>query len=460
MSRPRLLPRSLAGQMVTVLLAAVILIHLGSMTVYRVAAVDMSDATWARQLAERLAGAVRRTLDQPTTARDSAAHALSSADLSLHWDARPMIAAPVHADARLDALRQRVARALHDMAASDSPLWLDYAEPPAAGHRHIILGTLPLRDGSYLNIRIPLLADTPPLLHTALLSTTLMAAGIAVVAILLVRMLTAPLSTVARAADAIGRGPGVIVAERGPAEVRRVAAAFNAMQARIERTLLDRTQALAAVSHDLRTPITRLRLRAGFVADATIQRDMDADLDEMEAMVDATLAYFRGDADPEAPRVLDLATLLITLVDDAQDAGRDAAYDGPRRADAVLRPLATKRAFSNLLDNAITYGGRARISLSEAGLPYDGASLRVVIDDDGPGIPPADLDRVFRPFERLHTSRNLRTGGVGLGLAIARQVILAQGGTITLHTRAAGGLRVEVALPRPYPTPATEKEVP
>jgi signal transduction histidine kinase len=200
---------------------------------------------------------------------------------------------------------------------------------------------------------------------------------------------------------------------------------------------------LAAVSHDLRTPITRLRLRAGFIADRDSQAAMDADLDEMEAMIDATLAYLRGDVEPEQPRATDLAALLATLVDDAADAGRAASFTGPRHLDLPLRQLAVKRAFVNLIDNALTYGSVARVMLRDTD-----AAVVVQVDDDGPGIPNDDLERVFAPFERLDGSRNSRTGGVGLGLSIARQAIEREGGTVTLSNRVEGGLRAEVVIRR------------
>jgi signal transduction histidine kinase len=270
-----------------------------------------------------------------------------------------------------------------------------------------------------------------------------MAIGVAVVSILLMGTLTAPLRGLARAADAIGRGPEVAVPDAGPDEVRQVARAFNAMQARIHRLISDRTHALAAVSHDLRTPITRLRLRAGFLADPEAQAAIDADLDEMEAMIDATLAYLRGDTEPEDPKEIDLATMLVTLVDAAIDAGQAANFEGPRHAFAPVRGLAMKRAFANLVDNALTHGGDASVMLQDTG-----AAIRVLVDDSGPGIPEPELERVFEPFHRLDASRNRRTGGVGLGLAIARQTITREGGTVRLLNRPGGGLRAEVVIPR------------
>ncbi|NVN13905.1 sensor histidine kinase, partial [Nguyenibacter vanlangensis] len=171
-------------------------------------------------------------------------------------------------------------------------------------------------------------------------------------------------------------------------------------------------EALAAVSHDLRTPLARLRLRAGFLDDQEAQRAIEGDVAEMEAMVGGVLAYLSGENDPEAPRVVDLASILATLADDAADQGRDVTYDGPAQWQARLRPLAMKRVFGNLIDNAVNYGGQARIGLS---VQPDG--LRIRVDDDGPGLPEAELTRVLTPFYRVEGSRSRATGGLGLGLA-------------------------------------------
>ena len=210
---------------------------------------------------------------------------------------------------------------------------------------------------------------------------------------------------------------------------------FNEMQRRIAQLITDRTHALAAVSHDLRTPITRLRLRAGFVADAETQQAIDADLDEMEAMIEATLHFLKDGIDVEQPKRTDLAAMMATLVDDATDAGFPAEYDGPRHLPMLLRSLSVKRALANLIGNATTYGTSVRVTVSET---VD--SIRIEIEDQGPGIPEQDLERVFEPFERLDNSRNRSSGGAGLGLSIAKRAIEREGGTITLANRSEGGL--------------------
>ncbi|MBE7190679.1 ATP-binding protein, partial [Jatrophihabitans endophyticus] len=240
----------------------------------------------------------------------------------------------------------------------------------------------------------------------------------------------------------IGRGPSVPVHEGGPREVRDLARAMNAMQGRIEGLIRDRTEALAAVSHDLRTPLARLRLRAGFLDDRDVQREVEADLDEMGAMVGSVLAFLSGDDDTEPSRVVDLAALLVTLVDERCDAGRDARYLGPDHLPVRLRPLAAKRVFDNLVSNALAHAGNVRVILRA---PAAGEVV-VLVEDDGPGIPAAELDRVMTPFVRVESSRSRSTGGVGLGLAIVRREVLRDGGEVTLRNRPEGGLSVRVAF--------------
>jgi signal transduction histidine kinase len=439
---PRVWPRGLGGRATVVLLAAVVLLHLGSLALYYGEAADASGTVLASQVAGRLSTAVRAVADAGPERRDEVAHALSSPHLALHWGELPVVepeapGAKARGATAAAELRRRILALAPDLG--ELAVRLGHGDPPAMPP--LLLGSVRLRDGSWLNVSAqldPLAAQVP---HAALLSTTLMAGGVVAVAVLLLRTLTSPLRRLAGAADAMGRGPEVRVPESGPEEARQVARAFNAMQARMGRLVADRTQALAAVSHDLRTPITRLRLRAGFLADGTAQAAMDADLDEMEAMVEATLAYLGGQED-EAPGVVDLAVLLATLVDAAADAGHSASYSGLDHLSLVLRRLAVKRAFANLLDNALAYGGTARVTLAASA-----AGVQVWVDDDGPGIPDEALERVFEPFQRLEASRNRGTGGTGLGLAIARQAVARERGTVRLLNRAGGGLRAEVSFP-------------
>lgn len=257
------------------------------------------------------------------------------------------------------------------------------------------------------------------------------------VALLLVRRLTRPLNALAAAAHAAGQGDrSVRVAEDGPRELRDAAAAFNEMQGRIARFDAERMRTLAAVGHDLRTPITSLRIRAEML-DAQDASPMIRTLDEMTVMADGLVHYARGAGDGEKPARVDLAPLLERL---CQDRGATLTA-----ADAVQvqgRPVALGRAFGNVIDNAIRYGGGARVRLEGAG-----GAARVIVEDDGPGIPKERLSEVLDPFVRGENSRSNETGGAGLGLSITRNIITSHGGQLRLENRPEGGLRVTMRLP-------------
>jgi signal transduction histidine kinase len=254
------------------------------------------------------------------------------------------------------------------------------------------------------------------------------------------RLITRPIESLAVAAEELGRGvrPGD-VPETGLNEVRLAARAFNRMQRRIRRMIEDRTQMIAAISHDLRTPITRLRLRAEFVEDPEEQQKMLTDLDQMEAIIRSTLAFAREDSDTEPTEPVDLTVLLQDVADDHPPARLNGSAGCVLRA----RPVALRRCFNNLVENAIRYGNSAEIAIKDLA-----DEVEVTVDDTGPGIPEGRFKDVFRPFVRLEESRNRDSGGAGLGLAIARSVVLAHGGTITLANRKEGGLRALVRLPK------------
>ena len=255
--------------------------------------------------------------------------------------------------------------------------------------------------------------------------------------------MTRPLRRFAEAADRLGLDAAPPpLPERGPRELRQATRAFNRMTARIRRLVDDRTLLLAAVTHDLRTMLTRLRLRAEFIEDREQRAKAAADLHEMQTMLDATLAFAKDEAADEHPVPVDLAALLRSLVADLADTGRRASLDGPNRLSLPGRPVALRRLFENLLDNALRYGDEARATLTR----MDGWA-EVLVDDRGPGIPETLRERVFDPFFRLEPSRSRKTGGSGLGLAVVRAIVQRHDGTIGLEDRPGGGLRVRVTLP-------------
>ncbi|MBF0858532.1 HAMP domain-containing protein [Gluconobacter sp. LMG 31484] len=265
--------------------------------------------------------------------------------------------------------------------------------------------------------------------------------------------LIAPVRTLANAAEALGRDVHTAaLPENGPSEIRRAAIAFNTMALRIRRFVTDRTLMLTAIGHDLRTPITRLKLRAEFIDDEELRNKVLADLDEMEAMVSATLAFGRDSASAEPIVSLDLRALLQTIMDEAAESLPDKAddlfYEPPHVPVRIkARSVALKRALNNLILNALKYGGNAHVTLIPATHPGEkGNVVKILIEDNGPGLPESELDRVFEPFVRIESSRNRETGGSGLGLSIARTILHGQGGNVRLENRPSGGLRVIVTL--------------
>lgn len=310
-------------------------------------------------------------------------------------------------------------------------------------HRHptLYLGTR-LADGSpFLVEAMAPLPITPPARTLAAMAALVV--GVILVTLLAVRVATRPLSRLAQAAEALGedleRPP---LAEEGPVEVRRAAVAFNWMQTRLRGLFAERTRILAAVSHDLQTPITRLRLRAELMDDEALRDKMLADLSSMQALVEEGLAYAGSTAAPkEAVILADLDALAASVVADYTDAGRAVSLIGRSGRAVRTRPQTLRRLLGNLVDNALKFGASAELVLDVAeALPV------IAVRDHGPGIPETEMDKVFEPFYRLESSRNRETGGTGLGLAIARQLADALGAELTLRNLAQGGLEARVVL--------------
>jgi signal transduction histidine kinase len=251
-----------------------------------------------------------------------------------------------------------------------------------------------------------------------------------------------PIEQFTRGAARFGANPKAsMIPESGPREIRDAIRAFNMMQDQIQAFVAERVRMLAAISHDLRTPLTRIRLRGEFIGDADEQRKLFRDVDEMQTMIESSLAFFAGRTHEAEPTHFDLAELLRVIVDECQDLQRIATYTGPDHLIVSGQPNALKRAFSNLVDNAIQYGGHAEIVLES-----DPQRAVVTVSDSGPGIPERALQSVFAPFFRLETSRNRNSGGVGLGLATVRAVIEAHDGLIELRNQLIG-LQARIMLP-------------
>jgi signal transduction histidine kinase len=280
--------------------------------------------------------------------------------------------------------------------------------------------------------------------YRVLASLAVLLAAVVAVSFLAVRWVTRPLKALADAADELGRNMHrPPMEESGPIEVARAARAFNTMQSRLVAYVRERASVLAAMSHDLKTPVTRLRLRAELLPDAELRRKFTSDLEELEEMVAATLDYLRGVQGAEAIQPVDMEALLGSVMADLAETGGQVTVTGRALSPYAGQPVALKRCVRNLVENAVKYGQRALVDVQDGD-----AALQVVVRDDGPGLPPQELERVFDPFYRVESSRNRETGGTGLGLTIARSIAEMHGGRLTLRNRAEGGLEVKLVLPR------------
>lgn len=301
-----------------------------------------------------------------------------------------------------------------------------------------------LQNGTWLNAAFAKPSYGSFWMSQSTISLAITALGLSLIAILVARRIARPMRRLAFAAEAFGRGEETArLPEDGPVEIRRTAEAFNRMQERLKRFVADRTSMLAAIGHDLRTPITSLRLRAEFVADEEMREKILATLDEMQAMTEATLAFAREEATGEATRVIDLTALAESVCDDLADLGGKVTFFESGKVAYRCRPAALRRALRNVIENAVRYGECAKV-----GLALSEDWFEITVDDEGPGIPEVEFERVFAPFFRLEGSRSRSTGGVGLGLSIARTIVRSHGGDIVLTNLRGCGLRVTIRLPQ------------
>jgi signal transduction histidine kinase len=306
-----------------------------------------------------------------------------------------------------------------------------------------MLTQVQLQDGTWATFDTHVTQEAANLPWRLLLTLLLLLVAVLLVSWLAVRWVTRPLHVLASAADELGRDINrPPLPEQGPAEVSRAARAFNTMQSRLARLIDDRTRILAAMSHDLKTPITRMRLRADPLEDDNLRVKFEKDLLEMEAMVTQTLDFMRGLGQRQPKQPVDIMGLLESLQVDNEAMGRTVTIKGRVTRPCAGNPPLLKRCISNLIDNAIIYGTQADISVEE-----ERDRLTIRIRDHGPGIPDSELEKVFEPFFRLETSRSRETGGTGLGLSIARNIAQTHGGDVRLHNHEGGGLEATLTLP-------------
>jgi signal transduction histidine kinase len=331
---------------------------------------------------------------------------------------------------------------LHFSAARPEPSVLG-ADDPSAQSPTAQLFAVSLNDGGWIVFTLPRHLWGLPSQARVGIGVVFLILSIVMVTVAATFQLSRPIRNFTEALRRFGTDPRASpLPETGPAELRVTIAAFNATQKQVQRFVEDRTVMLAAISHDLRTPLTKMRLRGELIEDEDQRLRLFRDVDDMQAMVDSALSFFRESMDDEETTRFDLPELLRTITDDLSDHGISVPYEGPAHLTYVGRPLALKRAFTNLIDNGVKYGNRARVELR-----VTGKHITIFVRDSGPGIPSSERERVFAPFFRLEGSRNRLTGGVGLGLTSARTILRAHGGDIVLRNQPEQGLEVEVLLP-------------
>ena len=425
----------LLGQVVAILLLTMLIEFGVSTMLYERASEFSVRDDEARRLAEHLVISRRLLEDRPPAERPALAHELTTDRYEVQWDGAAGV--PPAVEPALDPMRRQIVDWEPTLRTGDLRLRLI-----SPGRSSKVRGALRLRDDTWLHFRTLDAVARLDFAFERILLGLVPAVALMVLGGLMLRRALHPLRRLAEAADRVGHDEVGAVPEGGPREVRRLVGAFNRMQARIGALIEARTQSLAAVGHDLRTPLARLRLRTETIASADTREAIGQDISEMEAMIASLLAFLSGDNDPEKSSALDLAVLCATLVDDATDRGHEARYVGPDHLELRLRRLAMKRALTNLVDNALKYGASAVVELA----PGDGV-VTIRILDKGPGIPDEELAHVLEPFVRLDPARGRDTIGFGLGLPIAVQAIKAEGGTLTLANRPEGGLVATIVLP-------------
>ncbi|MDA1098586.1 MAG: ATP-binding protein [Proteobacteria bacterium] len=452
-----LIPDTIVTRILLVLIIGLTLSHVLSMGLYFTDRTSAILFTGGEHAGERIATIGRIVENASDAERRRIIEFADYAKLHVSWSQESAIEDQQNRDWQADVLRDALVAHLDVGGAQVFRLRHTVGGLPEAWRTHMseehqaeefgetLMVSLLLRDGSWLNFVAPVESPEPFWSFRFALSMLVMLLAVGALSTLVAYHLTRPFGAFARAAHRLGtdvKAPPI--PESGPAEMRHAIRAFNEMQKRIQRFVEDRTQMLAAISHDLGTPITRLRLRAELVEDEEQQSKVLSDLDDMEKMVSSALSFARDEADGEPHAMVDLRTLLQRVCNDMADAGHTIRLDiGDDAVPYGCRPAALRRAFTNLIDNAIKYGCQAHVSLSDG---QDGVLVR--IDDNGPGIPEKLQEDAFRPFHRLEASRSRETGGTGLGLTVARTILRAHGGDITLTNRSEGGLRVEVRLPR------------
>jgi len=443
----RLLPQSLFSRMVLILLGGLILVQSVNVTFHLRERDRLLFRSNSLEAAQRIADTIRLLNSLAPADRHKLVASLNSPTLRISLGKIPLSQPHQNPDSANEAAS--FARMLSDLLGESPPVEVTVSEmDPRLQPQQKTDFTVEthLQDGTQVSLGARPSGEAFPLPPHLFFNLLILLAAVIFLSLLAVRLATRPLNTLASAAEKLGKdinSPPLI--ETGPAEVRRAAHAFNTMQSRLASYIQERTRILAAMSHDLKTPITRLRLRAELLEDADLRTKFTKDLEEMESLVAATLDFMRGVDNPEPVQPVDIMALLESLQADAVEIGQDVRLEGTAAQPYPCKPAALKRCLGNLIDNAVKYGKCATVRVDDRD-----KQLQISILDQGQGIPEAHLERVFEPFYRLENSRSRDTGGTGLGLSIARNIVQMHGGELVLKNMAGGGLEVILALPKPF----------
>ena len=468
----RILPRSLFGRLVLIFLGGLIFAQLATAYINLSERDQLLYRAGGMRLAQQIADIVKLLDSLPAAERRRVVAVFNAPPLAISLE-RPRIE-PASASAETDFPHSMFSAVLRYALGEDAQVnvvRLEGAPPsfrpgPRAGPQEMPMmqgrglghgmgpgfataGTfftvqIALHDGSWVTFDSQLSPQATGVPLRLALTLLILLGTVIVLSLVAVRWVTGPLAALATAAEKLGedinRPP---LPETGPSEAQRAARAFNTMQQRLSRFIADRTRIFTAMSHDLKTPITRLRLRTEMLEDEALRAKFAKDLEEMEAMVAQTLDFMRDASTREALQRVDAMALLESLQTDYQDSGSKIEIEGSIARPYTGRPLALRRCLTNLVDNAIRYGDRANIRVEDTA---ERLTIRVL--DDGPGIAEGELEQAFEPFFRGEASRSRETGGTGLGLGIARNIARAHGGELVLRNRSEGGLEAILTLPR------------
>ncbi|WP_108652615.1 ATP-binding protein [Dongshaea marina] len=468
----RVLPQSLTGQIIIAALAGLLLMQLVNLVIYHWDRQEAVGYINSRNAVGRVASVVRLLQYSPVTLYGEILKASRSETLQLGFGNK----APEFLGEQNRGIERRLRKSLgYDEGlqirvwgevtrvgpgddpdrADDGPgpwhhqqmMWgkrkSGQYPPPPPRLKVRFRGGIELPTGNWLLFRSMDDPVPPPWSIKATFGLLLVMLLVTLLVIVLLRRTISPMKRLALQADQFGRGEsGKPLEAQGPREVRDMISAFNRMQDRLERFVNDRTRMLAAISHDLRTPLTSLRLRMEFMPDGDDKEKSLQTLAMMERMLNASLSFAREENEKEPLRGVDVTSLIESLCDDYSETGSDVSYRLDERPVIQCRPMALRRILQNLISNGIKYGERV-----EVGLQTEAGSLVIQVRDFGPGIPESQLQEVFKPFVRLDAARNIEDGHVGLGLSIAKTLVHQQGGELILKNHPEQGLIGEVRIP-------------